>query len=100
MKREDLIKAVKDELMNNGIEFSAVYPNNLIVDSGKKVFVIDFFEQTVSIMAYYKLGDYEQIRLASVDIAYKDITMLWMNEQRLFLSHSGLTYCVFPMGVE
>lgn len=100
MKKADLIETIKGELMKNGIKFSEVFPNNLIVDSGKKVFVINFFEQTVSIMAYYKLGDYERIRLASVDIAYKDITMLWMNEQRLFLSHSGLTYCVFPMGVE
>lgn len=100
MKREDLIEAVRNELMKNGIKFSEVLPNNLIVNSGKKAFVINFFGQTVSIMAYYKLGNYEQIRLASVDIEYKDVTMLWMNEQRLFLSISGQTYCVFPMGAE
>ena len=96
MTREDVIGKIKDEFEKNSIAYESLADNVYSVRVGKKLFLLSFYKQTVVISAYWRTKAYVEHKLMSLDYFYEDITMVWVNEKRLFVQ-AGRNYNVMAL---
>lgn len=85
MTREDCIKIIFAEFKKNGIKTYELADKVCSVKVGRKLFMFSFYGLSFTISAYWSTQMFSDHKLMSMDFFYEDVTMIWVNEKKLFV---------------